>query len=108
MSHQDGRCDECTSRNPQFAFHGVIGKAQLMLCRRCAGVAAQMLLRYIRGHDKEHAPKRPPPANPAFPRRDSFHQARCRECEIKLLGWKMGDSPYCVPCLARKATEASL
>lgn len=94
MSLGDQRCDGCGSKE----LHPFMGRA-LCLCRRCAGSFVQMLLRYIRGFDRDH-PRPKKPKNQALPVTDLFGGARCRGCEAQMPDWKAGEPPYCTNCEA--------
>ena len=97
MSIGDTRCDSCGRKQPT-GFAAVFGNARLFGCRECAGKWCQMLLRYIRGFDRDH-PRIKRPRNPKKPIVDIFGHVRCRECERRMDDWKAGESPTCAVCI---------
>ena len=96
MSIGDTRCDSCGRKQPT-GFAAVFGNTHIFGCRECAGKWCQMLLRYIRGFDRDH-PRIKRPRNPLKPIVDAQGTHRCRGCEIQLVGWRVGDSPLCQEC----------
>ena len=93
MSVHDNRCDECHSKKA-WPFIGDLTGIRVCLCRRCAGSAAQKLVRYCKGFDRDH----PRPKKPKRPIKDSWGQYRCRKCEVEMI-WQEGQIPFCTDCV---------
>jgi hypothetical protein len=99
VSIGDSLCDSCGRKQPT-GFAGVLGNVPHFACRDCAGKWCQMLLRYIRGFDRDRPPVKRP-RNKTKPITDSNGTVRCRQCEMQMHDRKPGDSPYCATCQER-------
>jgi hypothetical protein len=96
MSIGDSRCDNCQSKE-RAPWAGIIGRAPICLCRKCAGVVAAWMIKFIKDHDRLY-PVMKRPRNKSKPITDGNGTIRCRQCEAQMQDWKTGESPYCATC----------